>query len=269
MLPFSKLSNNPVKEHAMDRQRFKLPFVKDNNPNWVCPTCGEGVLKIKEGTFHCEERRNSREAHSHEAWDPEWIEHIYTCILVCTDDKCKEVVVSSGIGSVSWEFFEDDDGQSESVFIEYFRPKLFDPHLRLIHIPKSCPKTVTTKLNESHKLFFLSPSAAANNVRAAIEELLTELKIKRFSNSNGKRRPISLHQRIKLLPPKYAQYIDMMLAIKWLGNAGSHAYGEITMDDVMDAYELTEHILQEIYEPKITKLRAIAKKVNKKKGPAK
>ncbi len=39
------------------------------------------------------------------------------------------------------------------------------------------------------------------------------------------------------------------------------------MDDVMDAYELTEHVLQEIYEPRIKKLKAIAKKVNKKKGP--
>ena len=37
----------------------------------------------------------------------------------------------------------------------------------------------------------------------------------------------------------------------------------------MDAYELTEHILQEIYEPKLKKLKDIAKKVNKKKGPAK
>ena len=41
------------------------------------------------------------------------------------------------------------------------------------------------------------------------------------------------------------------------------------MDDVMDAYELTEHILEEIYETKSKKLKAIAKKVNKKKGPSK
>jgi len=58
----------------------------------------------------------------------------------------------------------------------------------------------------------------------------------------------------------------MLIAIKWLENAGIHGHGEVTMDDVMDAYELTEHILEEIYEPKIKKLKAIAKKVNKKKG---
>ncbi|MGB3133805.1 MAG: DUF4145 domain-containing protein, partial [Candidatus Macondimonas sp.] len=85
-----------------------------------------------------------------------------------------------------------------------------------------------------------------------------------------KRRFISLHQRIALLPPKYAHLKDLILAIKWLGNAGSHDGGsEVTLDDVMDSYELTEHILQEVYAPKLEKLQKIAKNVNKKKGPAK
>jgi len=35
----------------------------------------------------------------------------------------------------------------------------------------------------------------------------------------------------------------------------------------MDAYEIMEHILSEIYENKSTKLKALAKKVNKAKGP--
>jgi hypothetical protein len=73
----------------------------------------------------------------------------------------------------------------------------------------------------------------------------------------------------ELLPAKYAQFKDMILAIKWLGNAGSHGHSEVTIDDAIDAYELTEHILKEIYEPKAKKLKALAKKVNKKKGPSK
>jgi hypothetical protein len=128
---------------------------------------------------------------------------------------------------------------------------------------------VSTPLNESFKLFFSSPSAASNNVRIAIEELLTELKVKRFNVSKGRRLFINLHQRIESLPAKYAQFKDMILAIKWLGNAGSHGHSEVTIDDAMDAYELTEHILKEIYEPKAKKLKALAKKVNKKKGPSK
>lgn len=253
----------------MDRKLFKLPFSKSSTPDWSCPTCDKGILKIKENTFHDEELRYSREAHSHEAWEPEWIRYIFTCILVCTNDKCKEAVVCTGTGSVDWDIVEDMDGVPDQVYSDFFIPKHFEPHLRLFSIPNDCPESVSDLLNESFKLFFSCPNAAANNVRAAIEELLTELKIKRFNTVNGKRRFISLHQRISLLPAKYAQFKDMILAIKWLGNAGSHGHAEVTMDDVMDAYELTEHILEEIYEPKSKKLKAIAKKVNKKKGPSK
>ena len=92
----------------MDRKLLKLPFRKNNSPDWVCPTCNKGILRIKEGTFHEEELRNSREAHSHEAWEPEWIEYVYTCMLICSNDKCKEVVVNSGTGSVDWDIVEDE-----------------------------------------------------------------------------------------------------------------------------------------------------------------
>lgn len=61
----------------------------------------------------------------------------------------------------------------------------------------------------------------------------------------------------------------MILAIKWLGNAGSHSRSKISFDDVLDAYEFLEHILQEVYVQKTKKLKARAKEVNKKKGPAK
>lgn len=253
----------------MDRKFIKLPFSLENPPDWSCPTCKKGILQIKKETFTKEELRRSREDHFHVAWEPEWIEYVYTCLLVCSNDKCKEVVVNSGTGSVDYDIVADEHGEQAQMYVELFLPKYFEPHLKLTNIPDDCAESVTVSLNESFKLFFASPSAALNNVRIAIEELLTELKIRRFTISNGKRRFIPLHQRIGLLPEKYAQFKDMILAIKWLGNAGSHGHGEVTMDDVMDAYELTEHILGEVYESKAKKLKAIAKKVNKKKGPAK
>ena len=61
---------------------------------------------------------------------------------------------------------------------------------------------------------------------------------------------------------------DILYAIKWLGNAGSHGNSEITIDDVFDAYEFMNHILNEIYEPK-QKLEKLAKEIRKKKGPVK
>ena len=253
----------------MDRKILKLPFTLDSAPDWTCPTCQVAPLRIRKESFVKEERRHSRN-HSHDDWEPEWIEYVYSCMLVCSNDKCKEVVASCGTGSVDWGIYEGEDGIPEQVYEDYFRPKNFEPHLRLMPFPKGCPESVSKPLEESFALFFAAPSAAANSVRIAIEALLTELKIRRFNLVNGKRRFISLHQRISLLPKKYAHLKDLILAIKWLGNAGSHdGATEVSLDDVMDSYELTEHILQEIYAPKVSKLKALAKKVNKKKGPVK
>jgi hypothetical protein len=59
----------------------------------------------------------------------------------------------------------------------------------------------------------------------------------------------------------------MLFAVKWLGNAGSHDGEEANAGDVRTTYDLLEHALSEIYEAKGKKLKAVAKKVNKKKGP--
>ncbi|MGN8002975.1 DUF4145 domain-containing protein [Acidovorax sp. 22279] len=251
----------------MDRKTLKLPFSEDRMPDWACPTCEKGVLQIAKDSFKKDERLHSRD-HSHEAWDPDWIEYVYSCLLQCSNDKCRETVCSAGTGTVDTFQYEDEQGRWAQEYVDVFRPKFFEPHLKLIEIPSKCPKQIVDPLNESFKLYFSAPGAASNSVRVAIEELLTELKVKRFDIVKKKRRMISLHQRISLLPAKHVELKEMLTAIKWIGNAGSHGGERITHDDVLDAFELTEHVLGEIYSPK-AKLAALAKKVNKKKGPAK
>lgn len=252
----------------MDRQLLKFPFKSDRTPDWMCPTCKKSPLRIKKGTFVKEERRDSRE-HSYDGWEPESIEYVYSCFLVCSNDQCGEVVASGGTGSVDWEVGEDEHGEQVQVYNDYFRPRYFHPPLSIFPIPAECPESVSEPLQESFALFFVAPNAASNNVRIALEALLTELKVPRYKLASGKRRFITLHQRISQLPISFQHLRDLILAIKWLGNAGSHDGAEITLDDVMDSYKLMEHILSDVYENKLKELHRLAKKVNKKKGPAK
>lgn len=253
----------------MNRHALKLPFDLDRTPDWTCPTCSKGLLRVVKDSFKKEERLHSRD-HSHEAWEPDWIEYVYSCLLSCNNEDCREVVSSVGTGRV--DYFEYIDGERDEwyqTYEDFFRPKFFEPHLKLFDIPSECPDSVMKPLNESFRLFFSSPSAASNSVRVAIEELLTEIGVKRYINRSGQRRIVTLHQRINLLPVKYEPLKGFLTAVKWLGNAGSHNADVITHDDVMDAYEMTEHVLAEIYAPKAKKLEALAKKVNKNKGPKK
>lgn len=235
----------------------------------MCPTCGKGTLRIVDGSFVSAELKSSRDEHSHEAWDPEWIRYVYSCSLDCSNVKCKERVVSAGTGHVDSYAVVDDAGDVDLEYADFFRPQFFEPPLVIIPIPQACPDSVRTPLVESFRLFFCSPSAASNSIRVTVESLLTELHVKRYDVRGGRRVFLSLHHRISLLPSKYSDLKDMLLAIKWLGNAGSHETGAVTLDDVMDAYELIAHVLEELYMTKTKALKAMAKRINKKKGPGK
>lgn len=253
----------------MERTLYKLTFTKDRSPDWKCPTCRVGLLRIVPKSFFHEETTESKRAKAHEAWDPDWIRYVFTALLRCTNDQCEDKVGVCGEGSVAIDLIETTSGEPEQVYADFFRAKFFEPPLRFFDVPDKCPETVVEPLVESFRLAFSSPSSAANHVRRALEALLTELHVKRYITKSGKRTFLSLHTRIGLLPGKFAEQKDMLLALKWLGNAGSHSSADVTLDDVMDAYELIQHVLEEVYASKTKKLKALAKKVNKKKGPAK
>lgn len=253
----------------LDRKLLKVPFTIDTPKNWPCPTCQGGTLSLNRDCFHKDEICNSRD-HSHDAWEPEWITYTFSCMFVCTNSHCKETVSCTGVGTVEEDYTTDENDNFVPEYRDIFTPRHFEPHLRLIEIPEGCPESVSTLLNESFKLFFCSPSAASNNIRMALEELLTDLKVRRFELVHKRRQFLNLHKRIELFPPQHAQLKDLIYAIKWLGNAGSHANGKITLDDVMDSYEMFEHVLEQIYMPKTTKkLRVLARRVNKNRGPVK
>ena len=251
----------------MDRKLFKLPFRKNKTPEWICPTCKKGVLHIKEGTFHSAERSLSKKAHSHEAWEPEWIEYAYSCLFECSNNSCQEIVANTGIGSVDWEGSYDEHGEPCQDWYDFYRPKHFEPHLNLFDYPDNTPEEVAEEIDQSFTLFFSNPASASNHLRVALENLLTHLKIKQQETKNGKRFFLNLHKRIELVPAKYEGIKDLLLAVKWLGNAGSHAKKTITSDDVMDAYEIMDVVLKEVFDKGHSHARALAKKINKKKGP--
>lgn len=252
----------------MDRAIFNLSFTKEHVPKWPCPACGSGHLTlVPESLVHLESQSSLAER-DHDAWDPDWIRYVFSCMFVCSDGSCKEVVSCCGAGQV--DYFEHEDEHERVQFMDdRFTPKFFHPPLIMMDIPKECPAEATTHLSESFAMYFADPGAALNSARAALEAVLTSMGIKRFDLVKGKRRIVNLHQRIQLLPPKFDEIKELLQAVKWLGNAGSHDGEALTAGDVRTTYDFLEHALSEIYEAKSKKLKALAKKVNKKKGPVK
>ena len=248
---------------AVDRRIYKLPFRKGVNPEWICPTCNKGVLKGKKDSFVREELKQSKDSHGHEAWEPEWIEYTYACQFACTNPSCEEVVSNVGTGTVDVEVDEGDNGWEQSYFDAY-KPTYFVPHLNIFSIPMGTTGDISKSINNSFELFFANPSSSAGHLRIALEQLLDCLKVKKYETRKGSRFLISTHQRIKILPSKYADLKDLLFAIKWLGNDASHPKG-VSMDDVMDAYDIFENVLNEVFNTKSREVKKLAKKINKKR----
>ena len=199
----------------MDRNLYKASFRQDKQLNWICPSCNQGLLRIKDNSFSYYERAESLRIRNHPDWDPDWVGFVYSCVFGCQNEHCGEAVASSGIGFYDWDIIEDQYGQDQQEWYPHFRPKSFSPSLNIINIPDETPDSVSGALVESFGLFFSSPPASANQVRSAVESLLTELKVKRFRvTANKKRQRLNLHQRIEQLPTKYAHYKDLLFAVK-------------------------------------------------------
>ena len=56
------------------------------------------------------------------------------------------------------------------------------------------------------------------------------------------------------------------MALKWLGNTGTHK-GEVDREDLLDAFEILEHALTELIDRRATKIAALAKKLTQKHRP--
>lgn len=253
----------------MNRTLFSLDFTETNVPKWPCPKCVAGHLTLLPDSLVLRETHESEKERDHEAWDPGWIRYVFSCLFICSDQTCQEVISCCGEGKVAYSAsFDEYNGLDESL-INWFTPKYFYPPLVMMDIPKDCPTEVRSHLVESFALFYADPGAALNSARAVLEAVLTNLGIKRFKLEKGKRRLVNLHQRIELLPAKLDDIKDLLIAIKWLGNAGSHDGVVPTSGDVRNAYDLIEYALSEIYDANGNKLKKLAKKVNMKKGPLK
>lgn len=92
------------------------------------------------------------------------------------------------------------------------------------------------------------------------------MEVKKYVAKNKRKIRISLHDRINCLDSKFNEIKELCLAIKWHGNAGNHSNDSITKDDVLDAYEIFEVILEKIFDEREGRIRNLAKRINKQKG---
>ena len=243
---------------AVDRNLWADSFC-ENLPHWPCPTCNKGHFTAPNGKFWIEETGPSKAAHDHDAWDPDWIENKFVGFLECSMPACKEVASISGSSGIDHMQIDYDEYQTHNIF----KVQSICPAPIPITYPNATPKPIEEAIQRASVLIWASAESAANQLRQAVECLMDDVGIAATS-ANGKR--IMLHSRIVEFQLTDPENGDVLLAAKWLGNSGSHV-GGISRDDVIDAFDMIEFVLENRYRTTKADLMAKVAAVNAAKGP--
>jgi hypothetical protein len=238
-------------------------------PEWTCPECNSGKLHASENGIKTIEYPSSIKQRDEREWEPFWVRGSFLGILQCSNIKCKSKTIFAGDMFVEAAVVEiEEEPNFVMEHVEHIRPKYFNPPLEIISYPKNLNDKIVVCLKESFKLFWSDNSACANRIRVAVEEIMNDKGVPKYSRSKttNSRTKLTLHHRIELYQKDNEEVGELLLAIKWIGNEGSHELNILTRNDILTAYEILHQCLDKIYNKRNLEILKIAKKINKNKG---
>ena len=244
----------------VDRQLLQGSFTKRNASGWPCPVCNSGYLRLVKESVVAKATAESITTQGHPGWDPDWTKLRFVAVAICDNLNCKEVASIAGAGNVQIVSRNYD-------YDNFYTPEYFNPSPSLIAVPDQCSDDLQAELKLAFATAWGDPLAASAHIRASVERLLDQLRINKTSKKpTGTRQRLSLHKRIEALGKKNPEASELLLAVKWIGNAGVHT-GALTQDEVADAFDILETALDILFNSHSKRVRRLAKKINKRKAP--
>lgn len=249
----------------MNRSLWKSEFSKSGPLPWPCPFCHAARPKILPKTVAEGETRESLQAHDEEAWEPEWIDGRFSLLASC--DECKGAVGVIGRYRITDDRYLSPSGELVDEWGHHYTPLWFSDAPAIIPIPEKTPADVSSEISASFQVYWGDRASCANRIRSAVECLLTHERVPKTSkNAQGKRSFLSLHRRIELFEAKQSDLANKLMAIKWVGNAGSHS-SALTADDLLDGYEILGFVLEEMFVRRSEHVARLARTINRRRAP--
>lgn len=181
---------------------------------------------------------------------------IHACALVleCTNPKCQIVTIVAGRLDAIPEY-DDMLREYETTFTPYF----FYPPVNIVPIPHCVPETIRKEIQRSYALFFADPASAANPLRSAIECFMDEASVQK--ERNGKE--LTLHARLTEFQKTNLAVAELLGAVKWLGNDGSHYGHGLTHDDLVKGYRVFLHAAEKWFDDPEARVKTDAAHISK------
>jgi hypothetical protein len=240
-------------------------FSNKNPINYPCPKCYLGFLTRKNIVTEITPAGKDMEYFNYHGG----IEHVFSGILICNNTECNELVSISGkcLKDIVYGRELPNGEMVEERFSTYY-PKYFYPNLKLFSLGEEIPKLVSEQINLAFSHYFSDLSSCANRIRNSIELILDDIKAP-ISAKNKQGNVYSfttLHQRIEHFGKRKSRISKLLLALKIIGNEGSHI-GEINQGDILDAFEILEELLESTYTNQRKRVAKIAQEIVIKNKP--
>ncbi|WP_436408502.1 DUF4145 domain-containing protein [Agromyces chitinivorans] len=143
-----------------------------------------------------------------------------------------------------------EEGFEETGYVDeysvYYAVEYFSPPLTLVLLPEGTPQEVCQAVERAARLLYLDPGLAATALRSSVEGYLTSQGVPRTSKSGGF---LSLDKRLQdwRNATSHEREADLLLAVKWIGNSGTHEAGELTARDVLDGVRFIDEAFHSLY----------------------
>ena len=245
---------------SIDRNLWRGGLRKAYSPQWPCPSCARGHLRLKRDNLHYKQTNESKRIDSVERNIMD-VAYVFSALLEC--DGCGEFIACCGTGGYEPVEAYDDEGRNLTDYELYFSPKYFSKPLMIFRPPLKCPSAVKKQLRKSFEVFFCDLGAAANHVRQSVEGVLTHAGIP-LVDTRGKFIPLAT--RIRSFEKADPENAERANALRWIGNFGSHPE-ELTKNDLFDAYDIVDVLLEDLYVGHQRSVRQMVNQINRAEGP--
>ena len=223
----------------MNRSLWKSDITKNHCPQWLCPNCDQGKIVLVPNSLVYEETVESIKCRNDPEFQPEWIEYSFVAWGQCTNTLCNQKFAIAGNGGVEPQYTSEN---GDWDYKEYFSPQYCFPMPHIIKLPKTCPDEIKKELKNAFLLFWLNRPACAGRIRVSLEILMDYIGIPKKRQKNNHEIELTLHERIDAYTSKNSQIGSQLMALKWLGNTGSHET-DISKNDILDVIRNTRALI--------------------------
>ena len=248
----------------VDRDLWRNPaFTRENLIRLPCPYCFQAALTLDQESLKTGSTAATVLNSSLPQWDHLYWTGVFCCLLKCNNLGC------GGAISVTGEAYmcEGELGKDSAPF----RPLQSHPSFIASQLPEGTPENIRRHFEISCGAMWVDRSGSLNHLRVALELLLDKLRIPRHSinKAKHKRNRISLHDRIqRIRAAKYQGIRASLMALKWIGNDGSHG-ADPSLDDVFDGMDILEDVVSKCFTSHHKELASVVNEINRRKGTRK